>query len=49
MWHNKYGGISSLELNYMRQFEEKNQWLNKLMAELSLNKAILHDKLDKEN
>lgn len=33
----------------MRQLEEKNLWLKRLVADLSLDKAILQDLLEKKS
>lgn len=46
-WRKKYGGISPSELNHMRQLEEENLRLKKLVADLSFDKAILRDMLAK--
>lgn len=40
-WRKKYGGISPSELKYMRQLEEENLRLKRLVADLSLDKAML--------
>lgn len=48
-WRKKYGGISPSELKYMRQLEEENLRLNNLVADLSLDKAMLQDVLAKKN
>lgn len=42
-WRKKYGGISPSELKHMRQLEEENHRTKKLVANLSLDKAILQD------
>lgn len=34
-WRKKYGGISSSELKHMRQLEEENLRLQKLVADLN--------------
>ncbi|MEX1397477.1 IS3 family transposase [Escherichia coli] len=47
-WRKKYGGISPSELKHMRQLEEENLRLKKLVADLSLDKAMLQDVLAKE-
>lgn len=44
-----YGGISPSELKHMRQLEEENLRLKKLVADLSLDKAMLQDVLAKKN
>ena len=46
-WRKKYGGISPLELKHMRQLEEENLRLKKLVADLSLDKAMQQDVLEK--
>lgn len=48
-WHKKYGGISPSELKHMRQPEEENLRLKKLVADLSLDKVKLQDVLAKKN
>lgn len=49
IWRKKYGGISPSELKHMRQLEEENLRLKKLVADLSLDKAMLQDVLAKKN
>lgn len=46
-WRKKYGGISPSELKHMRQLEEENLRLRRLVADLSLDKAILQHVLAK--
>ncbi|CAI0885581.1 Transposase [Serratia fonticola] len=46
-WRKKYGGILPSELKHMRQLEEENLRLKKLVADLRLEKAILQDVLAK--
>ena len=48
-WRKKYGGISPSELKHMRQPEEENLRLKKLVADLSLDKAMLQDVLAKKS
>ena len=48
-WRKKYGGISPSELKHMRQLEEENLRLKKLVADLSLDKALLQDVLAKKS
>jgi len=48
-WRKKYGDISPSELKHMRQLEEENLRLKKLVADLSLDKAMLQDVLAKKN
>jgi putative transposase len=40
-WRKKYGGISPSELKHMQQLEEENLRLKRLVADLSLDKAML--------
>lgn len=47
-WRKKYGGISHSELKHMRQLEEENLRLKKLVADLSLDKAMLQVVLAKK-
>ncbi len=46
---NKYGGISPSELKHMRQLEEENLRLKKVVADLNSDKAMLQDVLAKKN
>lgn len=46
-WRKKYGSISPSELKHMRQLEEENLRLKRLVADLSLDKAMLQDVLGK--
>jgi putative transposase len=46
-WKKKYGGLGVSELRKMRQLEEENHQLKKLVADLSLNKQMLQDVLKK--
>lgn len=39
-WRKKYGGISPSQLKHMRQLEEENLRLKKLVADLRLDKAM---------
>ncbi|WP_245001441.1 transposase [Pantoea dispersa] len=49
IWRNKYGGISPSELKHMRQLEEENLRLKRLVADLSPDKAMLQDVLVKKS
>lgn len=44
-WKKKYGGVGPSELRRMRQLEEENAKLKRLVADLSLDKAMLQDML----
>lgn len=47
-WRKKYGGLGPSELRRLKQLEEKNGKLKRLMADLSLDKAMLQDVLSKK-
>lgn len=42
-WRSKYGGLMPSEMNRLRQLEEENGELRKIVADLSLDKAMLWD------
>ena len=47
-WRKKYGGLGPSELRRLRQLEEENAKLKRLVADLSLDKAMLQDVLAKK-
>lgn len=47
-WKKKYGGLGVSELRRLRQLEEENQQLKKLVADLSLDKHMLQDVIKKK-
>ena len=47
-WRKKYGGLGPSELRRLRQIEEENRKLKQLVADLSLDKAMLQDVLSKK-
>ncbi|MBE9466640.1 transposase [Dyadobacter sp. UP-52] len=47
-WKKKYAGLGVPELRKLRQFEEENQKLKQLVADLSLDKQMLQDILKKK-
>jgi putative transposase len=47
-WKQKYGGLGPSELRRLRQLEEENQKLKRLVADLSLDKAMLQEVLAKK-
>src|SRR3954464_11984032 len=47
-WKKKYGGLGPSELRRLRQLEEENSKLKRLVADLSLDKAMLQDVLSKK-
>lgn len=46
-WKKKYGGLSINELRRLKQLEEENARLKKIVADLSLDKEMLQDVLKK--
>jgi putative transposase len=42
-WKKKYSGLGPPELRRLRQLEEENAKLKRLVADLSLDKAMLQD------
>jgi len=44
----KYGGLGPFELRRLRQLEEENTKLKRLVADLSLDKIMLQDVLSKK-
>lgn len=47
-WRTKYGGLSPSELRRLKLLEEENAKLKRLVADLSLDKAMLQDALSKK-
>ena len=47
-WKKKYGGLGIPELRKLRQLEEENIQLKKLVADLSLDKQMLQDVIKKK-
>lgn len=47
-WKRKYEGIGVAELRRLRQLEEENRKLKKLVADLALDKHILQEVLQKK-
>ena len=47
-WRKKFGGLGISELRRLRQLEEENRKLKQLVADLSLDKAMLQDVLTKK-
>lgn len=47
-WKRKYGGLGVSELRRLKNLEEENSQLKKLVADLSLDKQILQDVLKKK-
>ena len=47
-WKKRYGGLDPSELRRLKQLEEENSQLKKIVAELSLDKQMLQDVLKKK-
>lgn len=47
-WKKKFGGMGVTELRRLRQLEEENQRLKKLVADLSLDKEMLQEVIKKK-
>lgn len=47
-WKKKFGGMGVTELRRLRQLEEKNQSLKRLVADLSLDKEMLQEVIKKK-
>jgi putative transposase len=43
VWRKKYGGLMPSEMKRLKQLEEENSKLKKLVADLSLDKEMLQD------
>ena len=47
-WKKKYSGLGPTELRRLKQLEEENGKLKRLVADLSLDKAMLQDVLKRK-
>ncbi len=47
-WRKRYGGMLPSEVRRLRQLEEENTKLKRIVADLSLDKAMLQDVLSKK-
>jgi len=47
-WKKKYAGLGVSELRRLRQLEEENKRLKRMVADLSLDKQMLQDVLSKK-
>jgi len=47
-WRKKYGGLGPSEVRRMKQLEEENHRLKRLVADVSLDKSMLQDVLAKK-
>jgi putative transposase len=48
IWKKRYGGVGPSELRRLRQLEEENRKLKQIVADLSLDKAMLQVVLAKK-
>jgi putative transposase len=48
VWRKKYGNLLPTEMKRLRQLEDENAKLKRIVAELSLGKAMLQDVLKKK-
>jgi putative transposase len=44
-WRNQYGGMKAEEMKRLKELEQENQRLKKIVADLELDKAILKEVL----
>ena len=47
-WKKRYGGVGSAELKGMRLLEDENRKLKRLVADLSLDKHMLQEVIEKK-
>ena len=47
-WRKKYGGLGPSELKRLKMLEEENNRLKRMVADLSLDKAMLQEVLSKK-
>ena len=47
-WKKQYSGMESVQIRELKQLYEENARLKKLVADLSLDKAVLQDVLSKK-
>jgi putative transposase len=48
-WKKRFGGLTGMELRKLKQLEDENRQLKKLVADLSLDKQMLQDVLSKKD
>ena len=48
-WKKRYSGMTGMELRELKQLQEENKQLKKLVADLSLDKQMLQDVLSKKD
>lgn len=47
-WKSKYGGMMPSDIKRLKQLEDENRKLKQMVADLSLDKAMLQDVLSKK-
>ena len=47
-WRSKYGGLEASDLKRMKELEEENRRLKQMYAELSLDRKILKDIVERK-
>ena len=47
-WKRKYGGLDAAEMRRLKQLEEENRKLKAMVADLSLDKAMLQEVISKK-
>ena len=47
-WKRKFGGLGPSELRKLRMLEDENRKLKQMVADLSLDKAMLHEVIEKK-
>ena len=47
-WKRKYHGVSTLELQELRQLREENERLKQMVADLTLDRTVLQEALRKK-
>ena len=48
-WKKRYRGLGVLEIRHLRQLKDENKRLKQVLADLTLNKAMLQDVLRKKD
>jgi putative transposase len=46
-WKKKFGGMAPLEINKLKQLDDENRPLKQLLANLTLDKQMLHEAMRK--
>ena len=49
LWKKKFGGMAPSEIKKMKQLEDENRRLKGLLADLTLDKQMLHEVLRKKH